>query len=74
MTKRCLNEKQVSCIPPLFHDNKFKTDFKEKAELFSSFLSKQFFLINNDSKFPSNVVYHIPGKLSDIVFNSEEIT
>ena len=73
MTKTCLNEKQIPCIPPLFRDNKFKTDFKKKAELFCSFFSKQCSLIKNDSKFPSNVVYHITGKLSGILFNSEDI-
>ena len=35
--KRCLNDKKTPCIPPLFYDNKFITDFKEKAELFNSF-------------------------------------
>ena len=34
--KRCLNDKKIPCIPRLFHDNKFITDFKEKAELFNS--------------------------------------
>ena len=29
--KRWLNDKKVPCIPPLFHDNKFITDFREKA-------------------------------------------
>ena len=29
--KRRLNDKKIPCIPPLFHDNKFITDFKEKA-------------------------------------------
>ena len=36
--------------PPLFHKNKFLTDFKKKAELFNSFFAKQCFLIKNDSK------------------------
>ena len=34
--KRCLNDKEIPCIPRLFHDNKFITDFREKAELFNS--------------------------------------
>ena len=29
--KRWLNDKKIPCIPPLFHDNKFITDFREKA-------------------------------------------
>ena len=35
--KRCLNDKKIPCIPPLFHDSKFITNFREKAELFISF-------------------------------------
>ena len=29
--------KKIPCTPPLFDDNKFITDFKEKAEVFNSF-------------------------------------
>ena len=32
---RLLNNKKIPLIPPLFHENKFLTDFKEKAELFN---------------------------------------
>ena len=35
--KTFLNNKKIPCIPPLFHENKFITDFKEKAELFNHF-------------------------------------
>ena len=35
--KRCLNDKKIPCIPPLFHDSKFITNFREKAELLISF-------------------------------------
>ena len=31
--KTFLNKK-IPCIPPLFHESKFVTNFKEKAELF----------------------------------------
>ena len=67
--KRCLKDKEIS----LFHDNKFMTDSKEKAELPNSFFSKQCSIIDNGSKRPSNLVYHTNEKLSDIVFNSEDI-
>ena len=71
--KRCLNDKRIPCIPPLFHDNKFVTDFKKKAELFNSFFSKQCSIIDYGSKLPFNLVYHTNEKLSHIVFNSEDI-
>ena len=30
--KTFLNNKKIPCIAPLFYDNKFMTDFKEKPE------------------------------------------
>ena len=38
--KTFLNNKKIPCIPPLFHENKFIIDFKEKAELFNHFFCK----------------------------------
>ena len=40
IVKTFLNNKKISCIPPLFHENKFITNFKEKAELFNTFFRK----------------------------------
>ena len=37
LLKTMLNDKKVPCIPPIFHDNKFVTDFSKKADLFNSF-------------------------------------
>ena len=36
--KTLLNKKNIPWIAPLFHENKFITDFKEQAELFNKFL------------------------------------
>ena len=33
-----LNNKKIPCIPPIFYEKSFMTDFKEKAELLNSFL------------------------------------
>ena len=33
--KSLLNNKNIPCIPPLFHQDKYITDFKKKAELFN---------------------------------------
>ena len=35
-----LNNKKTSCIPPLFHENKFITNFEEKGELANTFFCK----------------------------------
>ena len=37
--KRCLNDKMIPSVPPFLHDNKFITDFKEKAERLNPFSS-----------------------------------
>ena len=50
--KLLLSNKEVPCIPPLFHQNKFVTDFKKKAELFNCFFAKQCSIINNSSELP----------------------
>ena len=34
------NNKKIPCIPPIFHENRFVTNFKEKAELINSFFAK----------------------------------
>ena len=73
ISKGYLNDKKIPYITPLFRINKFVTDFKEKAELFYSFFSKQCSIIDNGTKLPSKLVYHSNKKLSDIVFNNEDI-
>ena len=37
--KALLNNKKVPCVPPLFHEGKYVTDFKKKDELFNSFFA-----------------------------------
>ena len=48
-----LNNKKIPCIPPLLHNGSFIIDFKEKAELFNDFFSRQCSLVNNNSKLSS---------------------
>ena len=47
--KRFLNGENVPCIPPIFHENKFITHFREKGELFNSLVANQRSLIKNTS-------------------------
>ena len=68
LLKIFLNNKKIPLIPPLFHENRFITDFKEKAELFNSFLFNQCSLLTNCSKLPTNLGYLTDKRLRTINF------
>ena len=59
--------------PPLFHENCFIIDFKEKAKLCTSFFSKQCSLITNSSKLPTSLSYLTNKRLSSITFSADDI-
>ena len=40
LLKVFLNNRKIPAIPPLLHNNRFVSAFKEKAELFDSFFAK----------------------------------
>ena len=52
-TKSFHNNRKIPCIPPVFHENRFVANFKEKAKLFSFFFfAKQYSIIDNVSEVP----------------------
>ena len=71
--KTFLNNKKIPCIPPLLHNGKFIIDFKEKAELFNDFFSKQCSLVNNNSKLPSVLTKKMCKSLSSVEFSTYDI-
>ena len=68
-----LTGKKVPCIPPIFHDNKFITNFREKAELFNSFFANQCSLITNTSVLPTICEYLRDKLLSNTSFTDNDI-
>ena len=70
--KMFLNNKKIPCIPPLKHQNKYVTDFKEKAEIFNSF-AEQCSLMNNSSKLLSIFLKRTDKFISSISFSSNDI-
>ena len=72
LLNRFLNNKKIPLIPPLLHENKFVTDFKEKAELFDSFFAKQCSLIKNSSKLPLHLHYLTDNRLSSVRFSQDD--
>ena len=73
LLRRLLNNKKIPLIPPLFHENKFVTDFKEKAELFNSHFVTQCSLISNSSKLSSHIQYVTDNCLSCVSFSHNTI-
>ena len=71
--KTFLNNKKIPCKPPLFHENKFITDFKEKAELFNHFFVNQCSLLSNNSVLPTNLPQLTSKCLDSIHFSSSDI-
>ena len=45
-----MNNKNFSCIPPLLHQGKFVTDFKEKANIFNNFFVNQCSIVSSNSE------------------------
>ena len=71
---RCiLNNKKIPLIPPLFYENKFVTDFKEKAELCNSHFATQCSLTSNSTKLPSHNRYLTDNPLSCVSFSQDKI-
>ena len=73
LLKCFLNNEKIPLFPPLFHENRFVTNFFEKAELFNLFFSKQCSLINNGSTLPTHMKYLTNNWLSSISFSQEDI-
>ena len=70
---RCLlNNKKIPLIAPLFHENKFATDFKEKAELFNSHFVIQCSLLSNSSKLSPHIKYLTDNRLSFVSFSHDK--
>ena len=47
LLKAFLNNTKIPCIHPLFHNNKFISNFRDKTELFYNYFSQQCTLIAN---------------------------
>ena len=68
-----LTNRKIPVIPPLFHNNKSITDFKEKAELFNSFFAKQCSLSKNESKLSPRLHFLTDKCLSMVKFVNSDM-
>ena len=67
--KSLLNNKKFPWIPPIFHQNKYVTNFKKKAELFNCFFAKHCSVINNSSELPSNIFKKQSDDIATLIQN-----
>ena len=70
---KSFDNKKVPCIPQIFHENRFVTNFKEEAKLFNSFFAKQCSIIDNGSEIPSFPHPKTDKSLSNITFTEKDI-
>ena len=73
LSKSFLNNKKISIIPPILHNNAFETDFKKKADLFNSYFANQCTWINSNSTLLVNVQYLTDKSLSSFDFSEDDI-
>ena len=73
LLKSFLNNKKIPCIPPLFHQSRYITKYKDKAELFNNFFANQNSLIKNSSVLPSVLFKQTENVISSIDFGSDGI-
>ena len=71
--KTSLNDKKILRIPPVFHDNKFAIDFREKAKLFNTFFAEQCSLPKNNSQQPKYLLFLTEKLLSNAQISNENI-
>ena len=69
--KTFLNNKKISCIPPIYHNNNYVIDFKEKAQIFNNFFAKHRTLVDNTSKLPTNSFKRANNLLSTVSFTKD---
>ena len=71
--KSLLNNKNFVCIPTLFHQNTYVTEFRKKSGLFNCFFAKQCFIINNSSELLFNLFKKADKSILTITFTSNDI-
>ena len=62
-----VNGKKIPIISPVLVNDKFVTNFLEKANLFNEFFSKQCQPLQNNSTLPKSNTYHTENRINDIL-------
>ena len=64
--------KKILCIPPIYHNNNYITNFKENAQIFNNFFAKQCSLVENTNKLPTDSFKRTNNLLSIISFAKDD--
>ena len=72
LIKTLLNGKKVPCIPPIYDNNRYVTDYVT-SQLFNSYFSEQCILLKNISTLPNTCSKHTNNILDTIAFSKEDI-
>ena len=57
-SKTFFNSKKIPCIPAIFHEDKFLTDFQVKSEIFNSHFTKQGSILKNEKQILLQLLPH----------------
>ena len=71
--KTFVNGEKVPIFPPLPVNDKFVTNFLEKANLFDEFLNKRCQSLQNNSTLQKSNTYHTENRLNNITFDNEKL-
>ena len=71
--KTVLNNTTIPCIPPIYHNKNYITDFKENAQIFNNFFAQQCTLVENSSKLTIDSFKRANNLLSTISFTKDDI-
>ena len=72
--KRFLNNKKIPCIPSIYHNNNYVTDFKGKDEIFNNFFAKKCTIVTDTGKLSTESLKRTNNCLFMISFTKDEIT
>ena len=71
--KTVLNNTTIPCIPPIYHNKNYITNFKENAQIFNNFFAQQCTLVENSSKLTIDSFKRANNLLSTISFTKDDI-
>ena len=73
LDKNFTKSKKVPCVPPIYDNNRYATDFKEKCQLLNSYFSEQCTLLKNIFTLPNTCCEHTNNILDTITFSKKDI-